>query len=75
MLAAKQLARAADARRADGGGEGAQRSPSNVAGFVTRGDGVQAVYTLAPFLFAYGGRWLDEKGKPELGIARVHRCD
>lgn len=38
----------------------------NVAGFVTRGDGVQAVYTLAPFIFAYGGRWLDEKGQPEL---------
>ena len=38
----------------------------NVAGFVTRGDGVQAVYTLAPFIFAYGGRWLDDKGQPEL---------
>src|SRR5260370_26049545 len=32
----------------------------NVAGFVTRGDGVQALYTFAPFLFAYGGRWLDD---------------
>ena len=41
----------------------------NVAGFVTRGDGVQALYTFAPFLFAYGGRWLDEKGKPELTSA------
>jgi multiple sugar transport system substrate-binding protein len=41
----------------------------NVAGFVTRGDGVQALYTFAPFLFAYGGRWLDEKGKPELASA------
>src|SRR5947207_2855097 len=42
---------------------------ANVAGFVTRGDGVQALYTLAPFLFAYGGRWLDDKGKPELASA------
>jgi len=39
---------------------------ANIAGFVTRGDGVQAVYTLAPFIFAYGGRWLDDKGNPEL---------
>lgn len=37
----------------------------NVAGFVTRGDGVQAVYTLAPFIFAYGARWLDDKGQPD----------
>jgi ABC-type glycerol-3-phosphate transport system substrate-binding protein len=42
---------------------------NNVAGYVTRGDGVQALYTFAPFLFAYGGRWLDDKGKPELGGA------
>jgi len=42
---------------------------ANVAGFVTRGDGVQALYTFAPFLFAYGGRWLDDKGKPELASA------
>jgi multiple sugar transport system substrate-binding protein len=41
----------------------------NVSGFVTRGDGVQALYTFAPFLFAFGGRWLDEKGKPELASA------
>jgi multiple sugar transport system substrate-binding protein len=41
----------------------------NVAGFVTRGDGVQALYTFAPFLFAYGGRWLDDQGKPELASA------
>lgn len=40
---------------------------NGIAGYVTRGDGVQAVYTVAPFLFAYGGRWLDEKGDPELG--------
>jgi len=38
----------------------------NVAGFVTRGDGVQAVYTLAPFVFAHGAHWLDDKGQPEL---------
>lgn len=42
---------------------------ANVAGFVTRGDGVQALYTFAPFLFAYGGRWLDEQGKPMLASA------
>lgn len=41
----------------------------DVAGIVTRGDGVQAVYTFAPFLFAFGGRWLDEKGRPELAAA------
>jgi multiple sugar transport system substrate-binding protein len=40
---------------------------NGIAGYVTRGDGVQAVYTIAPFLFAFGGRWLDEKGEPELG--------
>ncbi|HUA53719.1 MAG TPA: sugar ABC transporter substrate-binding protein [Candidatus Sulfotelmatobacter sp.] len=40
-----------------------------VSGYVTRGDGVQAVYTVAPFLFAFGGRWLDDKGNPELGSA------
>lgn len=40
---------------------------NGVAGYVTRGDGVQAVYTIAPFLFAFGGRWLNEKGEPELG--------
>ena len=39
---------------------------NGIAGYVTRGDGVQAVYTIAPFLFAFGGRWLDEKGEPEL---------
>ena len=39
----------------------------NVAGFVTRGDGVQARLYLAPFLFAYGGRWLDEKGDAGAG--------
>jgi multiple sugar transport system substrate-binding protein len=42
---------------------------NNVAGYVTRGDGVQAVYTIAPFLFAFGGRWLDDNGTPELATA------
>jgi len=36
------------------------------AGYVSRGNGIQAVYTLAPFVFGLGGRWLDEKGRPEL---------
>lgn len=39
---------------------------ANFAGYVSRGDGIQAVYTLAPFIFALGGRWLDENGRPEL---------
>ncbi len=39
---------------------------TNYAGYVSRGDGVQAVYTIAPFFFAYGGRWLDDKGRPQL---------
>lgn len=38
----------------------------DLAGIVTRGDGVQAVYTFAPFLFAFGGRWQDDKGAPTL---------
>jgi len=36
------------------------------AGYVSRGDGIQAVYTLAPFVFGMGGRWLDENGRPDL---------
>ncbi|MGH7155530.1 MAG: ABC transporter substrate-binding protein, partial [Acetobacteraceae bacterium] len=48
----------------------ALNDPKNdVSGIVTRGDGVQAVYTFAPFLFAFGGRWQDEKGNPELATA------
>lgn len=39
---------------------------SGYAGYVSRGEGIQAVYTLAPFIFAEGGRWLDEKGRPEM---------
>ena len=42
---------------------------ADIAGYVTRGDGVQAVYTIAPYLFAFGGRWLDENGNPELATA------
>ena len=38
----------------------------DLAGIVTRGDGVQAVYTFAPFLFAFGGHWQDDKGAPTL---------
>ncbi len=38
---------------------------ANFAGYTSRGDGTQAVYTLAPFVFAEGGRWLDDKGRPE----------
>ena len=36
------------------------------AGYVSRGDGIQAVYTLAPFVFGMGGRWLDENGRPDM---------
>jgi len=38
----------------------------NVAGYVSRGQARQAVYTLAPFVFAYGGRWQDAQGHPQL---------
>lgn len=38
---------------------------ANLAGYVSRGDGIQAVYTLAPFIFSLGGRWLDDEGRPE----------
>ncbi len=38
----------------------------NFAGYVSRGQARQAVYTLAPFIFAYGGRWQNEAGRPEL---------
>jgi multiple sugar transport system substrate-binding protein len=39
---------------------------TNYAGYVSRGDGIQAVYTLAPFVFGMGGRWLDENGRPDM---------
>ncbi|HVH70768.1 MAG TPA: sugar ABC transporter substrate-binding protein, partial [Candidatus Dormibacteraeota bacterium] len=38
----------------------------NLAGYLSRGQARQAVYTLAPFVFAYGGRWQNEAGRPEL---------
>jgi hypothetical protein len=31
---------------------------------------VQAVYTISPFLFGFGGRWLNDKGEPELATSR-----
>lgn len=39
---------------------------SGFAGYISRGEGLQAVYTIAPFLFAEGGRWLDDSGRPLL---------
>jgi hypothetical protein len=39
---------------------------ANYAGYVSRGDGIQAVYTLAPFVFGMGGRWIDENGRPDM---------
>ncbi|MHB1415174.1 MAG: ABC transporter substrate-binding protein [Chloroflexota bacterium] len=39
---------------------------ANVAGYISRGDGIQAVYTISPFYFAVGGRWLDDAGRPHL---------
>lgn len=66
MLAAKQL-QAPDTLDALMTAARALNNPTgDVSGIVTRGDGVQAVYTFAPFLFAFGGRWQDEKGAPEL---------
>ena len=69
MLAAKQLSSPATL---DSLMDTATKLKSgDVSGVVTRGDGVQAVYTFAPFLFAFGGRWQDEKGNPELGSAAM----
>jgi multiple sugar transport system substrate-binding protein len=36
----------------------------NMFGYVSRGKRSAAVYTLAPFIFAEGGNWLDGQGKP-----------
>ena len=66
MLAAKQL-QTPDTLDALMTTAAALNNPKgDVSGIVTRGDGVQAAYTFAPFLFAFGGRWQDEKGTPEL---------
>jgi multiple sugar transport system substrate-binding protein len=69
MLQAKGIAPPATLDTLMAAAKGLNDPAGNVAGFVTRGDGVQALYTFAPFLFAYGGRWLDEKGMPELASA------
>lgn len=69
MLQAKGIAPPTTLDALIAAAKGLNDPAGNVAGFVTRGDGVQALYTFAPFLFAYGGRWLDEKGMPELASA------
>ncbi|MBV8889120.1 MAG: sugar ABC transporter substrate-binding protein [Alphaproteobacteria bacterium] len=66
MLAARQLAVPQSLEALLAAAKALNDPGGNVAGFVTRGDGVQAVYTLAPFLFAYGARWLDDNGQPAL---------
>jgi multiple sugar transport system substrate-binding protein len=66
MLAAKQLAAPKTLDELIAAAKTLNDPAGNIAGFVTRGDGVQAVYTLAPFVFAYGARWLDDRGNPEL---------
>ncbi len=66
MLAAKQLQAPQTLDQLMAAAKALNDTQGNVSGFVTRGDGVQAVYTLAPFVFAYGARWLDDKGQPEL---------
>ncbi len=71
MLSAKQLAIPATLDALMTTAKALNDPGKDIAGIVTRGDGVQAVYTFAPFLFAFGGRWLDEKGKPELGDAAM----
>ena len=67
MLQAKQTAVPKTLDEMLGAAKALDDRKNGVAGYVTRGDGVQAVYTIAPFLFAFGGRWLNEKGEPELG--------
>jgi multiple sugar transport system substrate-binding protein len=39
---------------------------NNFYGFVSRGKRSAAVYTLAPFIFNFGGQWLDKDGQPAL---------
>ena len=69
MLAAKQLAVPTTLDALMDTAKALNDPGKDLAGIVTRGDGVQAVYTFAPFLFAFGGRWLDDKGQPELAYA------
>ena len=69
MLAAKQLAPPATLDALMDAASRLKDTSNDVAGVVTRGDGVQAVYTFSPFLFAFGGRWQDDKGLPEIGSA------
>jgi multiple sugar transport system substrate-binding protein len=66
MLAAKQLAVPATLVALMTTAKALNDRAKDLAGIVTRGDGVQAVYTFSPLLFAFGGRWLDEKGQPEM---------
>jgi len=69
MLAAKQLPPPATLDALMDAATKLKDPSKDVSGVVTRGDGVQAVYTFAPFLFAFGGRWQDDKGNPEIGSA------
>jgi multiple sugar transport system substrate-binding protein len=39
---------------------------NNFYGYVTRGKRSAAVYTLAPFIFNFGGQWLDPQNQPLL---------
>jgi len=54
MLAAKRLNAPKTLEELMAAAKALNDPTGNVAGFVTRGDGVQAVYTLAPFIF---GLW------------------
>ena len=65
MLTAKQLAAPKTLDELMKAAKAVNDPQGNIAGYVTRGDGVQAVYTLAPVIFAFGGRWLDDQGNPE----------
>jgi len=39
---------------------------NNFYGYVTRGKRSAAVYTLAPYIFNFGGQWLDKDNQPQL---------
>ncbi len=71
MLAAKQLSPPTTLDALMDSATKLKDAAQDVSGVVTRGDGVQAVYTFSPFLFAFGGRWQDDKGNPELGSAAM----